>query len=1043
MAAELREGATVGRFVIVRPLGSGGMGTVYEARDPELSRSVAVKLLREPDRHLAMRLLREAQALAKLQHPNVVTVYELGLHDDQVFVAMELVDGESLDRYFARGRSSWRSVVAMFLQAARGLAAAHAKGLVHRDVKPANLFVDEDGRVRVGDFGLARLERDDDPEPDVPPERVARAMASTADDAASEVLAGATHSMAATGGVLGSTLTRAGAIIGTPLFMAPEQLNGRRGTAASDQFSFCVAMWRALFGEHPFDGKGAEIADSIATGKRRELATRRVPRWLVRALERGLAQEPAERHPSMAALVRVFERGISRRRAVVAGVAATFAIVVAFSAWRIIAEMRRADAEAVIARERADAAILAQAETTVLVDPTAALALVEQLSPGAREWQAARTIIADAAARGIAHVLSHRGAGVLALSADGSRLASAGEGSIRMWDLGTWTERTVPGRATPLAIAFAGDALISVDLEGNVDRIDAAGSTRVRQLPGAPFQHVEIQPGGRRIAVFDVRSNGRIVDLAGSDLAFDCCARGAWSPDGQTFVMLDRRVGRIVRVDLATGALADVIRGTTAIRIATDGPHVWTGTIDGKLADVGSGQIVEWASGHIGSIAELEALPDGTVASVSASFELSSSDDRPERRVADYTLVVSDSSPYRNAQLRGHGEDIVDVAVAPTGRIASLDTTGSIRVWTRTPVATTRTLGVIATAATLAGDGRTLAIARRAPYLEIRDLAAGTHQRLSVTSFPPGLDPGLGNDGKQVSKINGRRIIETIDGPAETIEELMASASGRRLVTLDSKQRAIVWDLDARTGAILAGQVALAAISPAGDRIVTAHADTRLRLWDPLPRDLGTMTTVTAMALAPDGAVAAADGDGDVILFAAGGRVLAGPKDRVHALAFSPDGKWLAGGGKRRWLEIWNLATGAVRALRGHTGSITHVVFSPDGSHVAAAATDGSVRVWDLATDTAVVLRGHTAPIRALRFRADGRMLVTASDDHDARLWDLATATQRVLPGSDLFAGFTADGKIVSVDRIDGIALHLDDLPTDEAGLRAWLASKR
>ena len=181
----LAPGAWVARYEIVRLVGQGGMGAVYEARDPDLARAVALKLIHEPDAHRSMRMLREAQALAQLQHPNVVAVYEVGTAEDRVYIAMELVDGDSLDR---AGQRPWREVVALGLQAGRGLAAAHAKDLVHRDVKPSNILVGADGRVRIGDFGLARLGESGERSRDQAAEAAAasRANAVTVDDSAGE-----------------------------------------------------------------------------------------------------------------------------------------------------------------------------------------------------------------------------------------------------------------------------------------------------------------------------------------------------------------------------------------------------------------------------------------------------------------------------------------------------------------------------------------------------------------------------------------------------------------------------------------------------------------------------------------------------------------------------------------------------------------------------------------------------------------------------------------------------------------------------------------
>jgi serine/threonine protein kinase len=304
--AELTAGARIDRFEIVSLLGRGGMGAVYEARDPGLGRRVALKVIAEPERHLSMRLLREAQALAQLQHPNVVAVHEVGTDGDEVFIAMELVDGTSLDKVSPRP-ATWREVVDLFVQAGHGLVAAHDQGLVHRDVKPANMFVGRDGRVRVGDFGLARRAHADAP--------AASGAAAGRDDpsTATTVDAGAAATVARPDvpaeHIIDASLTHEGAVLGTPKYMAPEQLAGGRATPLSDQYSFCVALEELL----P-DGE--------------------VPRWLSRAIERGRARDPARRHPSLHALVELLEETPRRRRrrAAVAGAfAATAAIAAGFA----------------------------------------------------------------------------------------------------------------------------------------------------------------------------------------------------------------------------------------------------------------------------------------------------------------------------------------------------------------------------------------------------------------------------------------------------------------------------------------------------------------------------------------------------------------------------------------------------------------------------------------------------------------------------------------------------------------------------------------
>ena len=263
--------ATVGRFVPTREIGRGAMGVVYAADDPELGRTVALKLLH--DAADGERLHREARSLAMLAHENVVRVYELGVDDGRVWVAMELVEGVTLRSWLAAAPRSQGEILALVLRAGHGLAAAHAAGIVHRDFKPDNVFVGGD-RVVVGDFGLSRLGANPGGAGDD------RTLGSDAND----------------------KLTRTGAAVGTPAYMAPEQITGE-ATPLSDQFAFCVTAWEALFGVRPFHGATLrELREAVLQGYFTR-PSRAIPRRVERALRRGLSGVPADRFPSMAELL--------------------------------------------------------------------------------------------------------------------------------------------------------------------------------------------------------------------------------------------------------------------------------------------------------------------------------------------------------------------------------------------------------------------------------------------------------------------------------------------------------------------------------------------------------------------------------------------------------------------------------------------------------------------------------------------------------------------------------------------------------------------
>jgi tetratricopeptide (TPR) repeat protein len=308
----LKAGATFGRYRVIELVGVGAMGVVYAAHDPQLDRRVALKLLRrenataeEPPEAW---LLREAQVLARLAHPNVVAVHEVSTFAGQLYVAMELVDGWTLAEWLRAAPRSRHDILAVFRQAGEGLAAAHAAGVVHRDFKPDNVLVGRDGRARVTDFGLAReLQR---PSTDAVPRL----------------------------GMAGQIHTTARGLVGTPAYMAKEQLEGKKADARSDQFAFSVALYEALLGVRPFAGPSPEqLLEAI---ERRELRPpargRRVPGALRRVLVRGLSPDPEQRYEDMKALLTALERAAAqpRKLALAAGAVALLGCAAAFALWQ-------------------------------------------------------------------------------------------------------------------------------------------------------------------------------------------------------------------------------------------------------------------------------------------------------------------------------------------------------------------------------------------------------------------------------------------------------------------------------------------------------------------------------------------------------------------------------------------------------------------------------------------------------------------------------------------------------------------------------------
>ena len=306
--AVLPPGTRIGRFFVREQLGHGGMGVVYVAYDKELARDVALKLVRPRRRRLSqpdvvekppddgtldraqLRLLREAQAMARLSHPNVRAVYEVGVIAGQVYIAMELVNGISIREHLHAARRSLGEILTLFLQAGQGLLAAHQAGLLHRDVKPDNILVSGDKRVRITDFGLARSDGPHD---------------SLESDAGCDF-----------GSPTALPLTQTGMALGTPGYIAPEQLRGEAIDARADQWSFCATLYEALYDERPFQGSTVpDLLAAIERGPRWHAKARAVPAWLRQVLRRGLSFDKEARFPSLAALLSQLDRAPRQARA--------------------------------------------------------------------------------------------------------------------------------------------------------------------------------------------------------------------------------------------------------------------------------------------------------------------------------------------------------------------------------------------------------------------------------------------------------------------------------------------------------------------------------------------------------------------------------------------------------------------------------------------------------------------------------------------------------------------------------------------------------
>jgi WD40 repeat protein/tRNA A-37 threonylcarbamoyl transferase component Bud32 len=1069
-------------YTDIRELARGGMGRILEARDRRLGRRVAIKEMLHLDEISLVRFEREARITARLQHPAIVHVHEAGRWPSgQPFYAMKLIHGKPLDTCLAAAKTLEErlALLASVIAVVDALAYAHSEHVVHRDLKPANVLVGDFGETVVIDWGLAK---------------------DLTSDEADDVAVGPYRKAAETAGG-----TLEGAIIGTPAFMPPEQAAGERVDARADVYALGALLYQLLVGAPPYEGRStADVLNKVLDNPPVPIAEREpdAPADLIAIVEKAMARDAADRFPTAKEMVgelKRFQMGqlvtshryttwelatrwIRRHRGAVAVGAIALVTLATFAAvgiWQILGERNRADREAAIVQERADAGTLARAREALETDPTAAIAILQQLSPQSAHWQGARTIAAEAAERGVAHVL--RGGDdaiwMLAFSPDGTLLASHDNGHhLRIWDLRTWESRTLLPDVALFSLAFDTEGrIVGVDSNGHVWRWDMPGGTAsiVRTISGA-YDDASLAPDGHRFVAFDPWTASRLVELAGGERVLGKYSKATWSPDGSALVLAGEGE-HIDRFDLATQTMTNVGIADRPMSFATDGKRVWLGYPHAKGSgnDI-SGRIDELPSNTTQAIARpvarLVNLPNGGLASSTmlSSFASDSLQGQvkgirlpidPNKIVSNNSdILLTDSTRMGIGQLRGHLSSVWTLVVARDGRIASGDLDGEIRVWNRAiPVSRTRGDGKTTTSrAMLTADRRELIMTRRGPELEVRDIATGRIRKLSVTEYPAGYVPREVEFSMHTTQVGDHRIGERSENAGYEVTELVASTNGRRLVTVDSEHQVVAWDLDTNRGRVLipppdssqVGGGVHAAINTDGTRVVTKRDNKILELWDVAS---GKATTIgedldaSAFAFSSDGSLAVAIVDHGVRV----GRpdktlnVVTNDNTTYRSLAFSPDGRTLVAGGDDARLHVFDLATGTSLTWGGHSATILSVVFSPDGRHVASASADNTVRVWRLADGTSTVLTGHRDLITSIVFEGNDT-IVTASNDRTARIWDLRSGLGQQLSGHEdvvVFAGHLAgDHRVVVVDHIRQIATHLDVLPRGETGLRAWIA---
>jgi WD40 repeat protein/tRNA A-37 threonylcarbamoyl transferase component Bud32 len=966
-----------GTYELLEEIGAGGQGAVFKARQVSPHRVVALKMIRGGRQAPASEVRRfrdEADAVADLDHPNIVPVYDAGEHEGNLYFTMKLMEGGSLSQRLAQFAADPRAAARLMVPIARAVQHAHRRGILHRDLKPSNILFDLDGLPHVTDFGLAK--------------RLGP----------------------------GFEETQSGVVVGTPPYMAPEQASGRRGavTTATDVYGLGAVLYTMLRGRPPFRGDSA--LDVLEQVKSRDPeppsgSNGRVDRDLETICLTCLRKDPQRRYGSAEALAddlerwlagepirarrtRAWERAVkwARRRPGVAALIASVVVVTALGVAGILWKWR----EAVAAQRALESAIYFNS-----------IALAEQAWSEGRFGRAVRLLEegCDERLRGWEwnYLMRLRRAGprvlpahqgivnALAFDEGGRFLITAGaDNTAKVWDLDDPAAPPVVlrGHDAPVrGVAFRphdGRVVATVSRDGDLAAWDRTTGQRLYRVHVAKeVLCVAFSPDGATIVTGDSANHVTRWD-AGTGAWFDTLREHtnvvlsvSYSADGRLLasasddgtVILWDVAGR--RSPLKLDRRTDTVRG---LAFCPDSRRLATACADGivRVWDVATGrEALEIRGFHTDSVRGVSFSADGArIASCGG----------------DGTVRLWDTRTGREAiVLRGHDGTVQGVAFSPDKRrLASCGSDGTVRIWDATPVGNgyeaVRTLrgheGVVEGVA-FSPSGGTIASAGGDHVVKLWHAGRGevlctikehTSQLYSVTFSP---------DGKTVASAGSDRTIR-----------LSEASSGRPLFAspeLDDD----VWGL---------------AYSPDGELLASCQGDGTIKIWRTQGGVLRLLRTfprspkkMWCVAFSPDGhSLVSGGGDRSVRLWnlmdeRQPSRVLGHHEGDVYGVAFSPDGKTIASTGSDRTVKLWH-ATGGPAARRPYQASegFDSVAFSPDGYHLAAANSDGTVKVLDAATlEPILTLYGHTSRVLSVAFSPDGKLLASGAFDRTVKVWDV------------------------------------------------------
>jgi WD40 repeat protein/tRNA A-37 threonylcarbamoyl transferase component Bud32 len=1000
-----RELQQVGRFEVGHRLGAGAFAAVYRARDSQLDRDVALKLphpgsLDSPQR--VERFLREAKAAAGLRHPNIVPLYESGRDGERYYIASAFIAGTTLADVLADANRVFNSSrAAQIVRAlAEALAYAHEQGVVHRDVKPANVMLDAKGQPLLMDFGLASRKDSE------------------------------------------SKLTNDGAVLGTPSYMAPEQASGKSGEAgpAADQYSLGCVLFELLTGQTPFDGvPEAQVFHHVRTqptSPRQVNST--VPADLAAVCLKCLEKEPAGRYPDCGALAEDLRRFLTgeqttarplgpatrafrwgRRNKVVACLAVGLLLallvgVLASSllALRAVRGEDEARAQTAVAQQYAMEAERLTQEAT----EGKSRAIKDAGLARRREYSAAMQLVQSA----WEHYDASRVAELLK-----SQIPTGEQTDLRGFEWHYWNKLlhrshlTLRGHSGGVYTAcFSPDGRLAVSGggDGQVRLWDAATGHEIRALQ-AHKENYSV----RRL-VFD--ADGRRFASAGNDGAVRI-----WGlADRKSLLDLKGHEGEAVSVSFSPdGRMLASGGGDKLVRI-------W---------DAGDGHEIRALRGHEKGIGAVSFSPDGR--------RLASASDDCTVRVWDTTNGKELFSPLRVNEWSVNG-----VCFSPDGlRLASCGFDGVVRIWNASdgkPVSVLRGHVGLVRGVEYSRDGGRLLSCGRDGTIRLWDATDGKELAALRGHLGSVVSARFSPDGKRIisagsvdstARLWTTNVTQgpiTIGGHTAQATSIAFSPDGRSLVSGDGSGTVRLLDVVAgqeiRAMRGHAGAVQTVDFSPDGRRVASCGDDGTIRLWDATDgkevlRSSGNAGSIVCIAFSPDGLkLATGAGDGTLGIWqavdGASLQTLRGHSGRAVGVRFSPDGRLVASAGEDGTARVWDItARTEVRVLRNGP-AVSSVDFSPDGRRLVTTGGLFMTRIWQVADGRELMnLQGHTEEAVSACFSPDGRRIVSGGGDWTVRIWDadegkelLRLQTNRYLVNT---VTFSRDGRRLAASDVGGL----------------------